>query len=80
MLALRQTDIKSLTTILQTTPAEGLTSEDEDMLFPSMHIMFININFLGSSFTETLVGFLKRELACSFKIPVPFVDILTIFL
>ena len=78
MLALWQTDINSLTTILQTTPAERLASEDEDMFFLSMHIMFININFVG--FTENLVGFLKREFACSFKILVPIVDMLTILL
>ena len=80
MLALRQADIKSLTTILQMNPAEGLSSEDEDMFFPSMHIMLININLVGSSFTENKMGFLKRELACSFKIQVPIVDMLTILL
>ena len=61
MLALWQTDINSLTTILQMTPAEGLACEDQDMFFPSMHIIFININFVGSLFTENLVGFKKEN-------------------
>ena len=40
MFALWQTDINSLTTILQMTSAERLASINEDMFFPSMHIMF----------------------------------------
>ena len=81
MLALWQTDNNSLKTILQTTPAGRLAFENEDMFFRSrpMH-MFISINFVGSSFTENLVGFLKRKFACPFKILVPIVDMLTILL
>ena len=61
MLAFWQIDINSLTTILQMTPAERLASEDNDMFFPSMHIMLLlshNLLFVGTleirSFTRCL--------------------------
>ena len=55
MFALWQADTNPLTTILQTTPAERLAFEDEDMFFPSMHKVYkhqLRWQFIHGKFGE----------------------------